>query len=148
MFISYLQNKNHSNKSLIDMLQFKSPSCSNNNDKCEHKIRKTNSNQVTLEDEEFKKYSYVYIIGPRIGYANVINRVAQVIEVNRNRNKYAVRANYNGQIFILEGEHLRKVTDAEKRADKKMNNWNKCLTDIEKKMLYPERQRNNRTRRK
>ena len=130
------------------MLQFGCPSCSNNDDKCENKLtytRKTNSNQTQLEGGVVRKGSYVYITGPKIGYANVINRVAQVIDVNGN--KYAVRANYNGQIFILDGEHLRMATDAEKREDKKMNHWKKDLTDSEKKMLYPERQRNNRTRR-
>lgn len=65
--------------------------------------------------------SYVYITGG-LAVANAINRVAQVISTNRDKSKYAVRLNYNGQIMIMKREHLRTATTAEKRADKKKHN--------------------------
>ena len=91
------------------------------------------------------KNSYVYITGTRIGHDDVNGRVAQVIKSNGN--KYAVIVNYNGKIVILDGEYLRVATDAEKIADKKEKTWDKTLTEHDRKMLYPERQRNKRSRR-
>jgi len=108
--------------------------------------RKTNRKmRVARGVSGVRNKSYVYITGTRIGHDDINGRVAQVIKSNGN--KYAVIVNYNGKIVILDGEYLRVATDKEKRADKKEKTWNTGLTDYDKKMLYPERQRNKRSRR-
>ena len=70
--------------------------------------------------QTFRMKSMVYITGPRIDRTGT-DRVAQVIKVSRNKEKYAVRLNYNGQVLIVKKEHLRKATAAEKRAQPKLH---------------------------
>jgi len=69
----------------------------------------------------FRMKSFVYITGPRIDRTGT-DKVGQIVKASRNKNKYAVRLNYNGQIVIVKKEHLRKATAAEKRADPKLHN--------------------------
>ena len=68
----------------------------------------------------FRVRSMVYITGPRINVTGT-GRVAQVVRASRNKQKYVVRLNYSGQVLVVKKEHLRKATEAEKRADPKLH---------------------------
>ena len=107
--------------------------------------RKTKSKmQEARGDSKIKIKSFVYI-NDTFWNAGVRGRVAQVIESNKN--KYAVRVNYNGQIVILERDDFDEASEAQKKSDKKDKNWSQGLTVHDKRMLYPERQRSQRSRR-
>lgn len=68
----------------------------------------------------FRMKSMVYITGPPRDLTGT-GRVAQIVKASRNKNKYVVRINYNGQLLVVKKEHLRKATAPEKRADPKLH---------------------------
>ena len=62
--------------------------------------------------------SMVVITGGQVARdANAIYKVAKVLAINRDKSKYGVRLNHNGQVMILFRENLRKATKPEMDAD-------------------------------
>ena len=78
-----------------------------------------------------EEQSFVVIIGGRVAQEeNAIDRVAKVLAISRDKSKYALRLNYNGQVMILKRENLRKATEPEEDADPILHNRDR-LTFIE-----------------
>lgn len=79
--------------------------------------------EATSARAALRMNSYVYIIGGQVARgAGAVGRVAQVLAANRDKSRYGVRLNHNGQVMLINRENLRKTTREERDADKKKHN--------------------------
>ena len=107
-----MKNKTHKQSRARGSSTHRSPSVT--------RRRLTTQLRSTRRPQGLRMKSMVYITGPPQNLTGT-GRVAQIVKVSRNKNKYVVRLNYSGRPLVVKKEHLRKATAVEKRSDPKLH---------------------------